>query len=99
MPIQIYKIEKVAITVFIQGLFVVNLILTILNAALILKLSWNPPPGYFSNLLLLCHMLATGLKLPGGVTDFNEQIVKAVTLNFGTLFQKTDHVKYSELDS
>ena len=66
-----YAIEKIMVTVIIRVLLVVNLILTIMNSASIIKLNWNPPPSYFSNLLLLCHILATGIKLPGAVTDFN----------------------------
>ena len=80
-----YGIEQIIVTVFIRVLLVVNLILTVMNSALIIKLDWNPPPSYFSNLLLLCHFLATGLKLPGAVEDFNMQVVNAVTLKFEQL--------------
>ena len=59
----------------------VNLILTIMNSILTAKIEWNPPPSYFSNLLLLIHMLATGLNLPGAVADFNQQVIKAITLD------------------
>jgi len=61
-------------------LLILNLVLTIMNSVLVLKQDWNLPPSYFSNLLLLCHMLATGIKLPGAVTDFNQQVVEAVAI-------------------
>ena len=82
IPVQMYAIEQIIITVFIHVLLVVNLLLTIMNSSLIIQLNWNPPPTYFSNVLLLCHMLVTGIKLPGAVTQFNQQVVNAVTLKF-----------------
>lgn len=60
------------VTVFMRALVVVNMILTIMNSVLITKLNWNPAPSYFSNLLLLTHLLASGLTLPGAATDFNQ---------------------------
>jgi len=53
-----------------------------MSSVLLFKEEWNLPPSYFSNTLLLCHMLATGIKLPGAVTEFNRQVVEAVTLKF-----------------
>ena len=66
---------KLPIKVFIRVLLVVNLILTIMNSTLIIKLNWNPPPSYFPNLLLITHMLASGLNLPGALSDFNQKVV------------------------
>ena len=78
-----YAIEAIVVTSFIRALVVVNLVLTVMNSALLMKVNWNPPPSYFSNILFLCHFLASGIELPGAVADFNYQVVKAVTLNFG----------------
>jgi hypothetical protein len=61
------------------------MILTILNSVLLMQQDWNLPPSYFSNLLLICHMLATGIKLPGAVTDFNQRVFEAVALKFDQL--------------
>ena len=42
-------------------------------------------------------MLATGLKLPGAVTEFTQKAVKAVTLNFGHLSDNNaDYVTYNQ---
>jgi len=85
-----YRIEKILITVIFRVLLLVNLILMILNSALLIKQDWNLPPSYFSNLLLLCHMLATGIKLPGAVIDFNQRVVAAVTLKLRQLLLNSD---------
>jgi hypothetical protein len=53
-----------------------------MNSVLLLKQDWNLPPSYFSNLLLICHMLGTGIKLPGAVTDFIQRVFEAVALKF-----------------
>jgi hypothetical protein len=53
-----------------------------MSSVQLLQQEWNLPPSYFSNLLLICHMLATGIKLPGAVTDFNQRVVEAVALKF-----------------
>jgi len=70
-----------------------------MNSALLLQQDWNLPPSYFPNLLLLCHMLATGIKLPGAVTDFNQQVVEAVALKFGQLALHSDLHEFSQLDA
>jgi len=36
-------------------------------------------------------MLATGIKLPGAVTDFNQQVVEAVTLKFRQLSLNSEY--------
>jgi hypothetical protein len=56
-----YENEKTIIKAIIHMLLIMNLILTILNSVLIQNLNWNPPPTYFSDLLLICHLLATDL--------------------------------------
>ena len=37
-------------------------------------------------------MLATGIKLPGAAIEFNEQIVKVATLNFGSEIQNSSQL-------
>ena len=78
-----YDLEKTIFTVVFQVLLIVNLILTIMNTVLLMKQDWNLPPSYFSNLLLICHMVVTGIKLPGAMTDFNQQVAEALSLKFG----------------
>ena len=95
MPVQIHAEEKLLVTLFIRLLLVANLILTFTNLALIVKENWNPPPTHFSNLLLLSHMFATGLNLPGAMADFNQRVVQAATLNFR---QNSDYVLSSQID-
>ena len=56
-----YENEKTIIKAIIHMLLIMNLILTILNSVLIQNLYWNPAPTYFSDLLLICHLLATDL--------------------------------------
>jgi len=70
-----------------------------MNSALLIKQDWNLPPSYFSNLLLLCHMLAIGIKLPGAVTDFNQQVVEAVTLKFRQLSLNSDYHTFNQPDA
>ena len=45
---------------FIRSLFVMNIILMALNLLLAKNLEWNPLPNYAANLLLICHLFATG---------------------------------------
>ena len=87
-----YGIEQKLLEVLLRVLLVVNIVLTLMNSALIIKLEWNPPPSYFSNLLLFCHMVASGIKLPGAMIEFNEQIVKVATLNFGSEIQNSNQL-------
>jgi len=82
IPVQIYSSEKTTVSVIFRVIFTVHLLLTMMNFVLLLEQDWNLPLSYFSNLLLLCHILATGIKLPGAVTDFNQQVVQAVALKF-----------------
>ena len=91
-----YGIEKTIIIVIFRVLLIVNLILTITNSVLLLKQDWNLPPSYFSTLLLLCHMLATGIKLPGAVSDFNQQVIEAITLKFRQLAQNLDYITFRQ---
>ena len=93
-----YGTEKTINTVIFRVLFTVNLILTITNSVLLLKQDWNLPPSYFANLLLLCHMLVTGIKLPGAVTDFNQQVVEAVALKLSWLTLDSEKITFSLLD-
>ena len=65
----------------IRGLFMVNIILIIMNSLLLTKLEWNLLPVYVQNLLLICHVLSTGIKLPGAVAYFNMKIVEVITLD------------------
>jgi len=69
-----------------------------MNSALLIKQDWNLPPSYFSNLLLVCHMLASGVKLPGAVTDFNQRVFEAVALKFGQEILNSDNIPYNQLD-
>jgi len=62
-----------------------------MNSVLVKKLEWNLHPNYVANLLLICHIFATGTKLPGAVAHFNRQIVEAVTFNFRQLFLVSDY--------
>jgi hypothetical protein len=66
-----YDTESVIITVLIVSIFAINSVLTAINFTLITKFDLNLPPSYFGDLLLLCHMLGTGLKLPAALTVFN----------------------------
>jgi hypothetical protein len=77
----------------------VNVLLTIMNSARLIKQDWNLPPSYFTYLLLLCHMLAIGIKLPGAVTDFNQQVVEAVTLKFRQLSLNSDYHTFNQPDA
>jgi len=67
---------------FIRALSMMNIILMALNLLLATNLEWNPLPNYSANLLLICHLFATGIKLPGAMADFNRKIVALATLNF-----------------
>jgi hypothetical protein len=44
-------------------------------------------------------MLATGIKLPGAVTDFNQQVVEAVELKFNQLLLNSEYTTFSQLDA
>jgi hypothetical protein len=66
----------------ILSIFTINLLLTVTNIILVKKFDLNLPPGYFGDVLLLCHMLGTNLNLPAALKEFNQQVVGAVTLNF-----------------
>ena len=70
-----------------------------MNTILLMKQDWNLPPSYFSNLLLVCHLVVTGIKLPGAMTDFNQQVVEAVSLKFGQLALHSDYITLSQLDA
>jgi hypothetical protein len=78
-----YEVEYTIIRVLIITAIALNITLTIMNLALIRKLDWSPPPSYFADVLMLCSVLGTGATLPGGVTEFNQQLVEALTFNFG----------------
>jgi hypothetical protein len=71
IPDQIYDTERVVLTVLIVSVFAINSVLTAINFILITKFDLNLPPSYFGELLLLCHMLGTGLHLPAALTVFN----------------------------
>ena len=72
--------------------------MTIMNSVLLLQQDWNLPPSYFSNLLLICHMLASGIKLPGAVIDFNQRVFEAVALKFRQSILDSDHIPFNQLD-
>ena len=98
MPNQIYSGEKTIFTLFIRALFVINMIQMALNLLLAKNLEWNPLPNYSANLFLICHMFATGTKLPGAMADFNRKIVEAATLKFGEIFTQLEYETTSQLD-
>jgi hypothetical protein len=75
MPDQIYSGEKNTFMLIIRELFVLNIMLMALNLLLAKNLEWNPLPNYTANLLLICHLFATGTELPGAMADFNRKIV------------------------
>ena len=89
IPDQIYDTERVVIRVLIISVFAINSVLTAINFILITKFDLNLPPSYFGDLLLLCHMLGTGLHLPAALTVFNQRLIDAVTLNFGWLAENS----------
>jgi hypothetical protein len=60
MPDQIHRGEKTIFTLFLRALLVMNIILMALNLLLAKNLEWNPLPNYTANLLLICHLFATG---------------------------------------
>ena len=60
MPDQIYSGEKTTFMLLIRELIVMNIILMALNLLLAKNLEWNPLPNYAANLLLICHLFATG---------------------------------------
>ena len=80
--------ESVIINVLIYSVFAANSILTATNFIL---LEMNLPPSYFGDVLVVCHMVGTGLTLPGALVEFNQQLVEAVTLNFGWLVSNRDY--------
>jgi hypothetical protein len=41
-------------------------------------------------------MLATGIKLPGAVSDFNQQVVEAITLKFRQLALNSDYITFRQ---
>jgi len=79
-----YRLEKIIISVLILTALTTNFYLTIMNFGLIKHFGWSPPPSYFGDLLLLCNMLGTGAILPGGLREFNQQLVDAIIFNFGS---------------
>ena len=64
------------------------MILTVTNFILV---ELNFPPSYFGDVLVVCHMVGTGLPLPGAIAEFNQQLLEAVTLNFMWLFLNPDY--------
>jgi len=98
IPDQIYETERIIVRVLILSFFTINSLLTFTNIILIKKFDLNLPPGYFGDVLLLCHMLATNLNLPGALKEFNQQVIGALTLNFGQIAYRSDYQKPSELD-
>ena len=94
-----YMIEKTIVTAIFRVLLIMNSILTIINSVLLVRQNWNLPPSYFSDLLLLCHMLSTGIKLPGAVIYFNQRVIEAVTLKLDQVFLNSDDLKLRQLDS
>jgi hypothetical protein len=80
------------------SIFSINSLLTATNILLIKKFDLNLPPGYFGDVLLLCHMLGTNLNLPGALKEFNRKVVGAVTLNFDQIAYISDYLKPNELD-
>jgi hypothetical protein len=78
-----YDTEKVIVRVLILSMFMINSLLTLANILLISKYDLNLPPGYFGDVLLLCHMLGTHVNLPAALKEFNQQVVGAITLSFG----------------
>jgi hypothetical protein len=79
-------------------LFVVNIILVIVNLLLVTNLEWNPLANYVSNLLLICHLVTSGTKLPGAMADFNRKIVEVVTLNLREIPVHSEYATISQLD-
>ena len=71
MPLQISATEKAIVGVVTDAALAVSIVLSVMNIALLDKVYWNPPPTFFADLLLLCHVLATHTELPGAVTEFN----------------------------
>ena len=98
MPIQIYSIEHIILTVIIQMLFILNLILLLMHTLSATHLEWNPLPNYTANLLLICHLFATGTKLPGAMADFTRKIVEVAALNFWEILVHSEYATSSELD-
>jgi len=82
IPVQIHTFEKTILTAISRTLLTVNVLLTTTSSVLLPSQDWNLPPSYFPNLLLLCHIFATGIKLPGAVAEFNQRVVGAVALKF-----------------
>jgi len=68
-----------------------------MNTILISEFDLNLPPSYFGDVLLLSHMIATGINFPGALSDFNTHLVEALTLNFGWLVFHSDEVLTNEL--
>jgi hypothetical protein len=69
----------------------------IMNLLLVKKLEMSPLPNYASNLLLTCHLFATGTQLPGAMADFNRKIVEVATLKFRDI--QPEYAIFSELDN
>ena len=82
MPDQIYDVEKTMATMLIRIFFILNITLLIMNSLFIKKLEWNLLPNYALNLLLVCHLFTTGVKLPGAMADFNRKMLEVASLNF-----------------
>ena len=76
-----------------------NVILMALNLLLAKNLEWNPLPNYTANLLLICHLFATGTELPGAMAEFNREIVEVATLNFGEALMHSEYAKANQLDN
>jgi len=61
-----------------------------MNVIFVKKFDLNLPPSYFGDVLLLCHMIGTGINFSGALSDFNMRLVEAVTLNFRWLVFHSD---------
>jgi hypothetical protein len=75
-----------------------NIILMVLNIVLVRNLEWNLLPNYSANVLLICHLFATGTELPGAMADFNRKIVEVATLNFREILMHSEYETFSQLD-
>jgi len=91
IPSQIYPGEKTTVNLFIRQFFVMSIILMVLNFLLVKNLEWSPLPTYTANLLLISHLFATGIELPGAMAEFNGKIVEVATLNFRDILAQSEH--------
>ena len=62
--------------------YAVNLTLMVMNLLILKEVDWGLPPSYFSDILLLSHVVGTMITLPGAATEFNQQLVDAIIFKF-----------------